>query len=294
MRSIRDRKHEHKHINYKKRYRYIILLILTMIVFSMTEIVVTGLVFSMDESILNSEINIYGNQSFKVEIGGMLKMDQELFVLKDCSKSYITKYYRVDALKTTNLTVPKGINIIHGKSGSGKSTFMHVLASMEKPTSGSVYYKKKSIYTEHDIQLLRRREFGFVFQSYNLIEDFNVYDNITLPLVFDKSDDFTVFDEAVEILNLKNKLKRYPSTLSGGEKQRVAIARAIVNHPKVIFADEPTGNLDEENSMLVVEMLIDLCKKFNASLLMVTHDNDYIRYGEAVFMIHNGVITRES
>ena len=141
---------------------------------------------------------------------------------------------------------------------------------------------------------MRRREFGFVFQSYNLIEDFNVYDNITLPLVFDKSDDFTVFDEAVEILNLKNKLKRYPSTLSGGEKQRVAIARAIVNHPKVIFADEPTGNLDEENSMLVVEMLIDLCKKFNASLLMVTHDNDYIRYGEAVFMIHNGVITRES
>ncbi len=220
-------------------------------------------------------------------------MKSELFELRDCSKSYITKYYRVDALKPTDILIPSGISIIHGKSGSGKSTFLHVLASMEKPTNGLVLYKEKSIYSEYDIPSLRRKEFGFVFQSYNLIDDFNVFDNITLPLRFDKSKETDLLNEIIKTLGLHDKLKRYPSTLSGGEKQRVAIARAIVNHPKVLFADEPTGNLDEENSILVVETLVQLCKRFDASLLMVTHDTDMIKYGDAVYNIHDGIITRE-
>lgn len=132
-----------------------------------------------------------------------------------------------------------------------------------------------------------------MFQAYNLIQEFSVEDNITLPLRFDKNKDRETFREVVEALGLKDKLKRRPMALSGGEQQRVAIARAVVNRPKIIFADEPTGNLDEENGRMVLELLMELCRRYGASLIMVTHDLDLLQYAQHTYQMRDGYIEKQ-
>ena len=221
-------------------------------------------------------------------------MDKEYLIgLKECGKTFGSGTASVEALKKTTMTFAKGYNFIYGKSGSGKSTLLNVLASLEKPTTGEVIYKGHSLYDYYDIPSLRRNEFGFVFQSYNLIEDFNVWDNIILPLRFEGSKDYEVLDKIIQPLGLEDKLKRYPKTLSGGEQQRVAIARALVAKPKIVFADEPTGNLDAKNSETVIRLLIDMCKEFGASLFVVTHDMELLRYADYIYNIIDGNIHQE-
>jgi len=200
---------------------------------------------------------------------------------------------RVEAVRPTTAQFERGIHFIFGKSGSGKSTLLHMMAGLEKPTSGEIFYDDRSLYSDADLAKIHCHDFGFVFQAYNLIQEFSVEDNIILPLRFDRNKDREGFKEIVSELGIKNKLSYRPMQLSGGEQQRVAIARALVNHPKIIFADEPTGNLDEENSMLVLELLMRLCRKYEATLVMVTHDLDLLRYAEHTYQMRDGVLHKQ-
>lgn len=199
----------------------------------------------------------------------------------------------VQAVKEANLVFEPGAHIIMGKSGSGKSTLLHILGGLEKPTQGKVYYEGDEIYTEADMEKLRQRDFGFIFQAYNLIPEINVRDNILMPAYIAGEKREERFRELVEALGIERKLTQMPETLSGGEQQRVAIARALINSPRIIFADEPTGNLDEENKESVMQMLAESCQKYGAMLIMVTHDSDQLRYAEHSYFMKDGVIQKE-
>ena len=213
-----------------------------------------------------------------------------LFELTDVRMEYLTGHSSVNALRKVTASFTEGINVIYGKSGSGKSTLLHVMAGFEKPTGGSIKYEGSSIYGELDLKDLHRKEFGFVFQSFNLINQFSVEENILLPARFAKNKDRKRYEELIERLGISQFVKRLPSTLSGGEQQRVAIARALVNGPKVIFADEPTGNLDSENSKTVTDMLLSLCRDYGASLFMVTHDLDMLNLADRTYNMIDGTI----
>lgn len=199
----------------------------------------------------------------------------------------------VQAVKGATLSFEAGTHIIMGKSGSGKSTLLHILGGLEKPTEGKVLYEGEDIYRELDMEALRREHFGFIFQAYNLIPEINVRDNILMPAYIAGKKQRERFDELVDALDIRNKLKQMPETLSGGEQQRVAIARALINSPRIIFADEPTGNLDEENRETVMEMLAESCRRYGATLIMVTHDSDQLKYAEHSYYMKDGVIQKQ-
>lgn len=199
----------------------------------------------------------------------------------------------VQAVKGATLSFEAGTHIIMGKSGSGKSTLLHILGGLEKPTEGKVLYEGEDIYRELDMEALRREHFGFIFQAYNLIPEINVCDNILMPAYIAGKKRQARLDELVDALDIRNKLKQMPETLSGGEQQRVAIARALINSPRIIFADEPTGNLDEENKEVVMEMLAESCRKYGATLIMVTHDSDQLSYAEHSYYMKDGVIQKQ-
>ena len=199
----------------------------------------------------------------------------------------------VQAVKGATLSFEAGTHIIMGKSGSGKSTLLHILGGLEKPSEGRVLYEGEDIYRDLDMEALRREHFGFIFQAYNLIPEINVRDNILMPAYIAGKKQRERFDELVDALDIRNKLKQMPETLSGGEQQRVAIARALINSPRIIFADEPTGNLDEENREAVMEMLAESCRRYGATLIMVTHDSDQLKYAEHSYYMKDGVIQKQ-
>ncbi len=199
----------------------------------------------------------------------------------------------VQAVKGATLSFEAGTHIIMGKSGSGKSTLLHILGGLEKPSEGRVLYEGEDIYRNLDMEALRREHFGFIFQAYNLIPEINVRDNILMPAYIAGKKQRERFDEMVDALDIRNKLKQMPETLSGGEQQRVAIARALINSPRIIFADEPTGNLDEENREAVMEMLAESCRRYGATLIMVTHDSDQLKYAEHSYYMKDGVIQKQ-
>ena len=199
----------------------------------------------------------------------------------------------VQAVKGATLSFEAGTHIIMGKSGSGKSTLLHILGGLEKPSEGRVLYEGEDIYRTLDMEALRREHFGFIFQAYNLIPEINVRDNILMPAYIAGKKQRERFDELVDALDIRNKLKQMPETLSGGEQQRVAIARALINSPRIIFADEPTGNLDEENRETVMEMLAESCRRYGATLIMVTHDSDQLKYAEHSYYMKDGVIQKQ-
>ena len=216
-----------------------------------------------------------------------------IITLEQCGKIFRQGSQQIEAVCPIDMSFEQGIHFIYGKSGSGKSTLLHMMAGLEEPTGGRVIYDGQSLYDRDDLSKLYCRDFGFVFQAYNLIQEFTVEDNITLPLRFDKQKDRTTFREVVEELGIADKLKRRPMSLSGGEQQRVAIARAVVNRPKVIFADEPTGNLDEENGKAVLELLLSQCRKYGATLIMVTHDMDLLQYAEHIYQMRDGRLYKQ-
>ena len=217
-------------------------------------------------------------------------------ILKACN---LTKTYGEDnnivyALKDLSLTINKGEFVaIVGSSGSGKSTLLHILGGVDKPTSGNVYLNEKDIYTlnDEDLSKLRRKEIGLIYQFYNLIPTLNVRENIKLPLLLDKREvDENYFNELINLLNLFNRLTHLPNELSGGEQQRVGIARAFINHPSIILADEPTGNLDKANSLEIVKLLNEANKKYNQTIIMVTHDLNLAKYASRIITISDGQI----
>ncbi|QYE96403.1 ABC transporter ATP-binding protein [Paraclostridium sordellii] len=201
---------------------------------------------------------------------------------------------KVHAIDGINIEIePNKFTAIIGPSGSGKSTLLHCMAGLDKPSSGNIYLDDIDIYTMGDDKLskLRREEFGFIFQSYNLIPVINVYDNIVLPVAIDKKkEDMDYIDDLINKLGISNQVNKFPNELSGGQQQRVAIARALSNKPSVIFADEPTGNLDSKTTDEVMDILKMCVKDFNQTLVMITHNDDIANMADRVITIKDGKV----
>lgn len=214
--------------------------------------------------------------------------------IKNLKKTYGKGDSKVNALDGINLNIePHKFIAIVGASGSGKSTLLHCMAGLDKPTSGNVYLDDIDIYTLNDTKLseIRRREFGFIFQSFNLIPVIKVYDNIVMSVSLDgKKTDKKYIDDLIDKLGLKAHKNKYPNQLSGGQQQRVAIARALANKPSVIFADEPTGNLDSKTTKEVMNILKLCVKEFKQTLVMITHNDEISKMADKVITISDGKI----
>lgn len=209
-------------------------------------------------------------------------------------KVYGSKDSEVRALDSVDLTVEKGEFVaVTGPSGSGKSTLLHLLAGLDTPSSGKVFIGDTDIFSlkESDMSKFRRRNIGFIFQFFNLIPILSVKENIKLPVLMDnKKPDESYVDELMKILNIKDREKHLPGQLSGGQQQRVAIARALVNKPSIIFADEPTGNLDSKNTEEVLELLKKTIKEYGQTLVMITHDIDIAKKADRIITILDGKV----
>lgn len=203
----------------------------------------------------------------------------------------------VKAVRGVSLQLAEGFHMVVGKSGCGKSTLLHMLAGLEKPSSGRVLYREQDLYPNRGGDSLRaeirREKFGFVYQSYNLIAGVTVRDNILMPMYLNGKRQAAHFDALVETLGLGERLKALPHTLSGGEQQRVAIARALINMPDILFADEPTGNLDEENSTAVMRLLREMQRTYRMTLIMVTHNLELLAYADTVYRMSDGRVVPE-
>lgn len=210
----------------------------------------------------------------------------------DLSKTYGGGENAVAALKNCNLTVSQGEFVtIMGPSGSGKSTMLHILGGLENPTGGKVKIEGQDLFSlnDNELSVYRRRKIGFVFQNYNLIPVISVKENIELPILLDKGKvDPMYVKEICESLGIADKLPYLPSELSGGQQQRVAIARALINQPALILADEPTGNLDTQTSSEVLSLLKATIKKYNQTLIMITHNQELAESADRVVSIVDG------
>jgi putative ABC transport system ATP-binding protein len=210
------------------------------------------------------------------------------------SKTYGSGEIAVKALKPTNINVEKGEFVaIIGPSGSGKSTLLHLLGGLDRPSEGIVEIDGKDIYSlnENSLSVFRRRNIGFIFQQYNLIPVLTARENIVLPLLFDKAEiDEKYIDELIDIIGLTDRKKHLPGSLSGGQQQRVAIARAMANKPAIILADEPTGNLDTKTTNEVMDLIKTSIKKFNQTLIMITHNEKIAANADRIISIVDGMV----
>lgn len=196
----------------------------------------------------------------------------------------------LQALHRVSVTIQKGEFVaILGRSGSGKSTLLNILAGLDKPLEGKVYIDGTDIFhlSEEKRTLLRREKIGFVFQAYELLYSLTVTENIRLPELEANAD---YVGELLEALGIRQYETCYPDQLSGGEQQRVAIARALINHPPILFADEPTGNLDSKTERIVIDLLKNLAEKYGISILMVTHNEDLVKDADRVIRLEDGEI----
>ena len=221
----------------------------------------------------------------------------EILNVKKLCKTYGKDKNKFLALNDVSIRVKKGEFIaIVGKSGSGKSTLLHLLGGLDKPSSGSVIINNQDIYnmSDKDLTVFRRKYIGIVYQFYNLIPALNVKENILLPALFDgRNISDKKLNDLVKSLGLVNKLEFYPNDLSGGEQQRTAIGRALINHPKLLLADEPTGNLDSRNSKYVMKLLEFYNKKYRQTIIMVTHDMGLAKRASRIITMHDGKIIKD-
>ncbi len=218
----------------------------------------------------------------------------EILKVQNLTKKYGKKDTEVVALDNVSFSVEKGEFIaIVGASGSGKSTLLHLMGGVDKPTSGKVFINDKDIYqlSKDDLAIFRRREIGIIYQFYNLIPILNVKENILLPCNLDgKKVEEKHLQEIIELLGLSNREEHLPNQLSGGQQQRVAIGRAIINNPSIILADEPTGNLDSKSSKEIIELLKKSNKKYNQTILLITHDMSIAEQADRIIKIQDGKI----
>ena len=216
---------------------------------------------------------------------------------EDLRKVYGSGENEVRALDGVSVSVEQGEFVaVVGTSGSGKSTLLNMLGGLDRPTSGSVTVRKKHIFKMKDDQLtvFRRRNIGFIFQNYNLIPVLNVYENIVLPIELDGTKaDKAYVDEIITTLGLEKKLSNMPSTLSGGQQQRVAIARALSTKPAIILADEPTGNLDSKTGLEVMLLLQQTSKRFNQTIVMITHNEEIAQMADRIIRIEDGKVVEK-
>ena len=209
-------------------------------------------------------------------------------------KEYKTSSGAVNALNGVDLSIEKGLfYAIIGRSGSGKSTLLHVLSGLDRPTSGKVLIDGVDMFSFSDekMAMFRRRSMGFVFQQFNLLDEYSVLNNICMPLRLDgRKPDETFLAEVTKMLGIEEKLKKYPYELSGGEQQRVAIARSILAKPHIIFADEPTGNLDKKAGEDTLNLLSSCAARFGQTLIIVTHDLEIAKKADRIIKIEDGKI----
>ena len=201
----------------------------------------------------------------------------------------------MEALKNVSLSLEKGeFAAIIGESGSGKTTLLNCIGALDMPTSGMITIDGKNLFSMKDEKrtIFRRRNIGFIFQSFQLVPELNVEQNIIFPLLLDyRKPDSGKVDEILSLLGLKERRNHLPSQLSGGQQQRVAIGRALIMQPKLILADEPTGNLDSKNSQEVLELLTSASRRFQQTILMITHNNNLTASVDRVFRVSDGVLT---
>ena len=218
-----------------------------------------------------------------------------LLEVKSLYKTYGSGETAVKALKDVSFSVPKGEFVaVVGESGSGKSTLLNMIGALDTPTSGKVFIDGKDIFTMKDSKLtiFRRRNIGFVFQAFNLIPELTVEQNIIFPVLLDyKKPDINYLEELLTVLNLRERRNHLPNQLSGGQQQRVAIGRALMTRPTLILADEPTGNLDTQNSSEVITLLKEASKKYEQTIIMITHNRAIAQTADRVLQISDGVLT---
>jgi ABC-type lipoprotein export system ATPase subunit len=212
--------------------------------------------------------------------------------VKNITKNYVLDSKNLEVLKGTNLSIKQYESVaIMGKSGSGKSTFLQIIGGLDKPDNGEVIFKNDSIYSKNKnfISNYRNKEIGFIFQSYHLLPDLNVYENIILPSSISSNSHIKKkMTQLINELNLNDRVYHKPHELSGGEKQRVAIARSLINNPSLILADEPTGNLDDETSKIVLDYLFKAVSNHHKSIILVTHSKSVAKYCNKKYDLFNG------
>ena len=222
----------------------------------------------------------------------------KILEIKNLCKVYGEGETRVDALKNISFDVEQGEFVaVIGPSGSGKSTLLHILGGVDVPTSGTVRIAVTDIgkLDETKLAIFRRRQIGLIYQFYNLIPILNVEENLTLPILLDgKKPDQKLLDDLVDKLGLSERRKHLPNQLSGGQQQRVSIGRALMNHPALLLADEPTGNLDTENSKEIIALLRNFNRENNQTVIIITHDERIALSADRVITIEDGKITRDT
>ena len=218
-----------------------------------------------------------------------------LLEVKNISKTYGSGETAVEALRNVSFSVGKGEFLaIVGESGSGKSTLLNMIGALDSPTAGKVIIDGKDIMEMKDnaATIFRRRNIGFIFQAVNLIPELTVEQNIVFPLLLDyQKPDQKYLDEILKSLNLENRRKHLPSQLSGGQQQRVAIGRALITKPSIILADEPTGNLDSQNSNEVIALLKDAARRYEQTIIMITHNRVIAQSADRILQVKDGVVT---
>lgn len=220
-----------------------------------------------------------------------------IIYVKNVRKVYRMGDEEVVALKRINLRIYKGeVCCIFGTSGSGKSTLLNQLAGMEKPTKGQVFIRGKNIsdMNEEELAAFRQEHMSFIFQSYNLLPSMTAVENVAMPLMFkgmDRKRREAMAEEMLKRVGLSHRLHHYPSQMSGGQQQRAGIARAFVSRPEVVFADEPTGNLDTKTTSEIMDMVMGFVRRFNQTIILVTHDPGMSRYADRIVTLVDGIIT---
>ncbi len=225
-------------------------------------------------------------------------MGRSVIRIKDVKKIYQMGKEQIQAVNGINLNIRQGeVCCLLGKSGSGKSTLLNLIAGLEKPSSGEIIFNKKHIERMNEDQLadFRQKYVGFVFQSYNLLPTLTAMENVTLPLIFKNVPLKERNERAMEMLKavgLQERANHKPQEMSGGQQQRVSIARAFINSPQVVFADEPTGNLDTRTTFEMMDLITGLAKKNNQTLVIVTHDLELSDYADRIVMLSDGQVER--
>lgn len=218
-----------------------------------------------------------------------------LLEVNNICKTYGSGETAVHALKKVSFSVPKGEYVaIVGESGSGKSTLLNMIGALDTPTFGKVVIGGKEIFSMNDNRLtvFRRRNIGFIFQAFNLIPELTVEQNIIFPVLLDyQKPDRKYLEELLTVLNLKERRNHLPSQLSGGQQQRVAIGRALITRPSLILADEPTGNLDTQNSSEVIALLKEASRKYEQTIIMITHNRSIAQSADRILQVSDGVLT---
>ncbi len=219
----------------------------------------------------------------------------EILNVQDLCKSYGKGEAKVDALKHVSFSLEKGeFSAVIGESGSGKTTLLNCIGALDTPTSGQILLDGQDLFSmkEEERTIFRRRSIGFIFQSFQLVSELNVEQNIIFPLLLDyRRPNQTDVEEILELLGLQDRRKHLPGQLSGGQQQRVAIGRALITRPRLILADEPTGNLDSRNSRDVIALLTSASRRYRQTILMITHNRNLTASVDRVFQVSDGILT---